>query len=286
MSLTFKLLSLVIRTAAKPIGNYIKRQAKEHEGFRRYAIRQAQRVHRVDMRMRLGILHDPVAQERMHERELKAAEDKKRLAETPMVRTEEEQKKWDEEQAKAEKEGSKSKEEKAPRVKIRPLSEAKAIELGANFFSEAFIFAVAAGLLVWDNWRSRRKEGARRDMVAERLDSLEGEVERLRSKYEPELPALIEKTKAERNTTWYNPASWWTRTEPEVQNQPIPGNVPIPKQETSVATSPKSPTETTPAGTKAEKPLENMSPSKEDVPASKPKQPERVDSVTATKKER
>lgn len=51
MSLTFKLLSLAIRTAAKPIGNYIKRQAKEHEAFRRFAVNQAQRVHRIDMRM-------------------------------------------------------------------------------------------------------------------------------------------------------------------------------------------------------------------------------------------
>jgi hypothetical protein len=54
MSLTFKLLSLAIRTAAKPIGNYIKRQAKEHDAFRRFAVNQAQRVHRIDMRMVCG----------------------------------------------------------------------------------------------------------------------------------------------------------------------------------------------------------------------------------------
>ncbi|KAK1036197.1 hypothetical protein LTS16_013902 [Friedmanniomyces endolithicus] len=196
MSLTFKLLSLPIRTAAKPIGNYIKRQAKEHVGFRRFAVAQAQRVHQVDMRMRLGILHDAEAQQRMHEREQKAAEERKRKAEAPT-----------------------------------------AIELGANFFSEAFIFAVAAGLLVWDNWRSRRKESARRDDVAEKLAELETEVGRLRLRYEPQLEETTEIAKPDPKYNWYNPAGWWKRTEPldggEIPqgsdgNGSIPGNVPIP----------------------------------------------------------
>lgn len=183
------------------------------------------------MRMRLGILHDPIAQERMHERELKVAEEKKRKAEVPIVRTEAEQKKFEEEQAKAEKDGPKK--DTALKVKIRPLSEAKAIDLGANFFSEAFIFAVAAGLLVWDAWRSRKKESVRRDEVAERLETLEAEVARLRGRFEPELKELPEKLKPVRYP-WYNPAGWWTTTEPVdvpgevegVQGQAIAGDVP------------------------------------------------------------
>ena len=165
--------------------------------------------------MRLGILHDPEAQQRMHEREQKAAEDKKRKAETPTVRTEAEQKKHNEQvakEAKEEKEGKK-KEEKAHKVKIRPLSEARAIDLGANFFSEAFIFGVAAGLLVWDSWRSRRKESQRRDDVAERLQELEGEVETMRAKLDPELDNihdLNERIKESKRvkTSWWNPMSW------------------------------------------------------------------------------
>ncbi|KAF2771941.1 hypothetical protein EJ03DRAFT_11689 [Teratosphaeria nubilosa] len=216
MSLTFKLLSLAIRTAAKPIGNYIKRQAKEHDGFRRFAVTQAQRVHRIDMRMRLGILHDAEAQQRMHEREQRAADEKKRKAEAPTVRTEAEQKKFDEDQAKAEADGKKQeKKEPAPKVKIRPLSEAKAIELGANFFSEAFIFAVAAGLIVWDTWRSRRKESQRRDDVADRLDALEMEVQRLRLRYEPlGVEGVKRRVEREREYAWYNPVGWWRRSEP------------------------------------------------------------------------
>ncbi|KAK5108852.1 hypothetical protein LTR62_007742 [Meristemomyces frigidus] len=263
MSLTFKLLSLVIRTAAKPIGvsthpsktqkrqdwanipddhqNYIKRQAREHDGFRRFAIARAQFVHRVDMRMRLGILHDADAQQRMHEREQKAAEEKKRKAEAPTVRSELEQKQHDEEKLKAgteDIEAAKKKKDESPKVKIRPLSEAKAIELGANFFSETFIFAVAAGLLIWDSWRSRKKENQRRDDVAERLGELETEVSRLRLKYEPQLEALVEKVKPETKSSWWNPAGWWARTEgsrelegreiPAVvsESRSIPGSVP------------------------------------------------------------
>ena len=222
MSLTFKLASLVIRTAAKPIGNYIKKQASEHQGFRRFAINQAQRVHRIDMRMRLGILHDTAAQERMHERERKRAEDAKK----PTALTEAEQKKRDAEEATGKDDGRKAEaEKKTAKVKIKPLSEAKAIELGANFFSEAFIFAVAAGLLIFDSWRSRRKESARRDDVAERLDGLEDDVRQLRLKYEPDLLALHEREEAERERkesrySWYNPAGWWSRTQSETSTKP------------------------------------------------------------------
>lgn len=277
--------------------NYIKRQAKEHDGFRRFAVKRAQRVHQLDMRMRLGILHDAEAQQRMHERERKAAEDKKRKAEAPTVRSEEEQRKHDDQQAKAEKEGSKKKEDKHPKVKIPPLSDAKAIELGANFFSEAFIFGVAAGLLVWDSWRSRRKESARRDDVAERLEGLETELVRLRSKYEPGM-AVTEKVKPEQMTSWYNPAGWWTRTEPEPISEaavgtesaapavkPIPGNVPV--VDPAKAVKPTQGARTTPdpidSGSRgkpaSEPPTESERPAVAQVR-------ERVDSVSASKRER
>jgi hypothetical protein len=149
------------------------------------------------MRMRLGILHDAAAQERMHAREAAEAAAKKRQTETPTVRTEAQQKADDEAAA-----DLKEKKAEAPsRPRIRPLSESRAIELGANFLSESFIFAVAVGLLVWDQWRTRRKESTRREDVEDRLDSLEdhtrqivalkSEVERLKSRYEP-LPSPAE----------------------------------------------------------------------------------------------
>lgn len=171
--------------------NRIKQSAREHDTFRRYCVGFAQGLHRVDMRMRLGILHDAAAQERMHAREAAEAAAKKRQTETPSVRTEAQQKADDAAAA-----DLKEKKAEAPaKPRIRPLSENRAIELGANFLSESFIFAVAVGLLVWDQWRTRRKESTRREGVEDRLDALEdhtrqivalkSEVERLKSKYEP-----------------------------------------------------------------------------------------------------
>lgn len=136
------------------------------------------------MRMRLGILHDPEAQQRMHEREQRAAEEKKRKAEQPTVRSELEQKKYEEQKAKEsadEVAGSTKKEEpKSFKAKIKPLSEARAIELGANFFSEAFVFSVAVSLIVFEQWRRSAKESDRRDDVADQLEELKAEVLELR----------------------------------------------------------------------------------------------------------
>jgi len=167
------------------------------------------------MRMRLGILHDSAQQERMAERERKREEDKRRQAEAPTVLTELQQKKADEEAAKEKAEGGKKKEEsKAPPIKIRPLSDAKAIELGANFFSEAFVFMVALSLIIFENYRSRNKAKDQREVLADRLDDLEAEIVRLRNRYEPGLEALKEKDDKRTEYSWYNPAGWWARTEP------------------------------------------------------------------------
>ncbi|KAK3719116.1 hypothetical protein LTR37_004680 [Vermiconidia calcicola] len=310
MSLTFKLVSLAVRTAAKPIGNYIKRQAREHEGFRRFAINQAQRVHRIDMRMRLGILHDPEAQQRMHEREQRAAEEKKKKAEAPTVRSEEQQKKHDEQKAQDKEERKdEKKEENRQKVKIRPLSDARAIELGANFFSETFIFAVAVSLLLLENYRSSRKSNQRRDEVAERIEALEAQVGRLQEEHHlPELEALNEKIKKSREArnkySWYNPAGWWRRTDPDIRDDDdggvpgeveefgskkrIHGNVPGPPPEQAVKPPPPSEakSEVQPKHGGSDKAgalakaggLEKAAPSAATV--------ERIDSVKASKKER
>ena len=119
------------------------------------------------MRMRLGLLQDTAAIDRAHAKEAASAAAKKKQAEIPTVKTEA--------QTKAEEKAGKDKSESkaAPKPRIRPLSEAKAIETGANFISEAFLFGVAAGLIFFESWRSRRKETSRRDDVAERLADLE-----------------------------------------------------------------------------------------------------------------
>lgn len=144
--------------------------------------------------MRLGLLQDPAVIERQIKREAQEAEEKRLRSQhrplpgTPTVRTAEEMQ-ADTEAREREKrfiEGKiKNDEKRKEKRLIRPLSEAKAIDSGANFISEAFIFGVGLSLLLFENFRSRRKENNRRDMVKERLEKLEDDV--LREQQEKEL---------------------------------------------------------------------------------------------------
>jgi hypothetical protein len=127
------------------------------------------------MRLRLGLLQDQAAIERQIAKE--AAEHKAKTArkaaeaEIPTVRTKA-QAEAAEAAEKAEKENPSAPPAKR-KPKIRPLSEAKAIDSGANFISEGFLFSVGLGLIVFETARSRRKENKRRDDVAERIAELE-----------------------------------------------------------------------------------------------------------------
>lgn len=124
------------------------------------------------MRWRIGLLQDAAAVEKQAAREAAAEAAKKHKHSIPTVKTEAQAKAEEEAAAKAAKEDSEPPKPRA-KPKIRPLSEAKAIESGATFISETFLFSVAAGLLLFESWRSRRKETNRRDDVAERLNELE-----------------------------------------------------------------------------------------------------------------
>ncbi|KAL4814170.1 optic atrophy 3 protein-domain-containing protein [Aspergillus spinulosporus] len=169
MSLTLKLSSLVIRTLSKPIANQIKAQAREHERFRRLCISMAQGLHRLDMRLRLGTIRDNAAATR---RAAAEAEVRKHKPTSPTVKTEAETRAEEEAIARAKAAASEA-EKPAPKPHIRPLSESKAIESGATFISETFLFLVAGSLILFESWRSRRKENNRRDDVAARLSELE-----------------------------------------------------------------------------------------------------------------
>ncbi|EED13352.1 OPA3 domain protein [Talaromyces stipitatus ATCC 10500] len=172
MSLTLKLSSLVIRTLSKPIANKIKAQAREHERFRRLCVSMAQAIHRIDMRLKLGVLRDTAAIEEKAAKEAAEAAARKHRSKVPTAKTEVE--------VQAEKEATEEAKKKAieevkakPLPRIRPLSESKAIDSGANFISETFLFLVAGGLIVFESWRSRRKETSRRSDVQDRLVELE-----------------------------------------------------------------------------------------------------------------
>jgi hypothetical protein len=135
------------------------------------------------MRLRLGLLQDPAAIDRQIAREAAEIEARRKAlkqdANKPTVLTEEETKAeknlTDEDRKKIE-EKIKAEEKSKTARRIRPLTEAKAIDSGANFISEAFLFCVAGGLLVFEAFRSRRKEATRQRGVEERLGDLEEEV--------------------------------------------------------------------------------------------------------------
>ena len=129
----------------------------------------AQSLHRMDMRLRLGLLRDTTTAERRATAEAAA---RKHKPTSPTVKTEADTKAEQEAIAKAQA-AAEAADRPAPKPHIRPLSESKAIESGATFLSEAFLFVVAGGLIVFESWRSRRKETTRREDVESRLIELE-----------------------------------------------------------------------------------------------------------------
>jgi hypothetical protein len=128
----------------------------------------AQALHRFDMRLRLGTIRNDTAIRKQAEA---AAEAKKHVPTSPTVKTEAATKAEEEALSKAKAAAEEA--AKPHHYRIRPLSESKAIESGANFISESFLFLVAGGLIVFESWRSRRKESNRREGVEDRLAELE-----------------------------------------------------------------------------------------------------------------
>ncbi|KAK1918546.1 hypothetical protein P3342_001465 [Pyrenophora teres f. teres] len=183
MSLTLKVTSLFVRTLAKPVANAIKRNAHEHERFRRVCIKFAQGLHRVDMRMRLGLLQDPAVIDRQIKKEVALAEAARKQAAAPTVLTEAETK-AEEALTEKEREAIKKKAEERAKPRIRPLSEQKAIEMGANFVAETFIFSVGIAVILVEQWRQRRKARNARDDIREDLEEVQAEVKAVKAEFE------------------------------------------------------------------------------------------------------
>jgi hypothetical protein len=135
------------------------------------------------MRMRLGLLQDPAVIDRQIKKEVAAAKAAREKAATPTVKTEAEMK-AEEELSEKEREEIKKKTEERIRPRIRPLSEQKAIETGANFVAETFIFAVGISVIVFEQWRQRRKARNARDDIREDLDELQTELKAVKAELE------------------------------------------------------------------------------------------------------
>jgi hypothetical protein len=150
------------------------------------------------MRLRLGLLRDTATIEREAAKEAAEAAAKKHKHAAPTVKTEAAT--LAEEAAAKNKDKDAEKPKPAPKPRIRPLSEAKAIDTGANFISEAFLFMVGGGLILFESWRSRRKENTRREDVSDRLAELE-EGERAARRALVELERELLRIKATENKT-------------------------------------------------------------------------------------
>ena len=135
------------------------------------------------MRMRLGLLQDPAVIEKQIAKEVAEAEARRKRSQVPTVKTEA-QTKAEEAMTAKEKETIKKKTEAAHKPRIRPLSEAKAIETGANFVSETFIFMVGIGVIVFEQWRQRRKQKSQRSELEDQLEALASELQGVKSELE------------------------------------------------------------------------------------------------------
>ena len=144
------------------------------------------------MRMRLGLLQDPAVIDRQIAKEVAAAEAARRKEQAPTVKTEEEMK-ADEALSDKEREAIKKKAAEARKPRIRPLSEAKAIETGANFVAEAFIFSVGIMVIVAEQWRQRWKARNARDDIREDVEELREELKTIKAELEETKAQLLQK---------------------------------------------------------------------------------------------
>ncbi|KAI9780026.1 MAG: hypothetical protein M1816_003197 [Peltula sp. TS41687] len=190
--IALKLTALIIRTGAKQIAGVLKAQAKEHPRFRRLCMSFAQTLHRWDMRLKLGLLRDvsskdttaatEVQSKKQHKQDKiesssssssSSSKDELTTSTTTTSSSSSSPIVGDKIKAKDSREKEKDKSSGSSKQRIRPLTEAKAIDSGATFISESFIFVVAGSLIVFESWRQRRKENLRKEDVADRLAELE-----------------------------------------------------------------------------------------------------------------
>jgi hypothetical protein len=147
------------------------------------------------MRLKLGLLQDQAAIERQVQRELKEVEKKRQALTAPTVKTEAETIADQAMTAQERKEVEKHVKEAHKPPRIRPLTETKAIETGANFIAETFLFLVATTLIIAEGWRRDRKEKRQDADVASALEMAAREREEMREKMEllqAEIEALMD----------------------------------------------------------------------------------------------
>lgn len=96
------------------------------------------------------------------------------------------------------------------KIKVRPLNDKKAVENGANFLLEFFIFLVAGSLILYESYRSRLKTQNEKLTVKNDITDLQDDISEVKN--------LVEKLCTDleilqQNTEWVK--------KPPAENQPV-----------------------------------------------------------------
>jgi hypothetical protein len=65
------------------------------------------------------------------------------------------------------------------RFKVILIQNQRAIQNGANFIAEGFLFSVGASLIIAETWRSSRSQSKRREDVDDKIEEMEQRLNRL-----------------------------------------------------------------------------------------------------------
>ena len=96
----------------------------------------------------------------------------------------------------------------------KPLSEERAVELGSEILGETFLYSIAAGYIVYEYWRSVKKEQKKQDDQNHHISELESRATRLEEQMAG-LQKTLESLRTELHTQLdtsksQTPAkSWW-----------------------------------------------------------------------------
>lgn len=116
------------------------------------------------------------------------------------------------------------------KIKVRPLNDKKAVENGANFLLEFFIFLVAGLLIFYESYRSRVKAQNEKLTVKNDITELQDEIEQVK--------VLMERLASDLDvlhTLAQNKANTYKQTEPYKQTSKEPEVADTPKQAVPVA---------------------------------------------------
>ncbi|KAM9922435.1 hypothetical protein OXX59_005827 [Metschnikowia pulcherrima] len=112
------------------------------------------------------------------------------------------------------------------KIKIRPLNDKKAVESGANFLSEFFIFSVAGSLILYESNRSRIKSNNEKLNTKNDISELQDDIKEMKQLMErlaADLELLNSLTKPSQSEAKVEP----TKTQPEPVKKAEPKPAPL-----------------------------------------------------------